>query len=680
MQGPDNFDFTNWYGKKDVQQSKNYVEITPEQQAEIDKANAAAEAARNSEALQQGLSNKQPDLDKGISVQRFNVPSQEEIIANQGEIRPADPWIVRTFNNGAYHVKNFLKELGISIGGGALLVGKGALMSLGVLQSCSKEDFTPELPPELPPKDDGNATAEVVFLNKDAADYVVDYLNSNDKIVNVNTGEETPIIKQTTDGIEFDYAYDYDPATDAVKPYIDFGNDFKLYINPVEDLTAKNIVDYINIIGDEFNTPDNIDYNFRVNEDKAEVVFGDDKNNIALPVDPGRELNGKDVVDYINIIGDEFNTADNIDYNFRANGDKAEIVFGNDEDNFTLPVEPKKDLTGSDVVKYIDMIGDELATQDGITYNFQIVGEKAQVAFDNGLTHTVGDDVRLDPNGTTYQLSSMLSSVGLTQPEQGSTKISMGLETALVGSYDGKDVPTFSMNIVTPADLKDITAGNPTVKGNFAHTDPMGSGEIFNYEFEGKTEQAAAGTLQLEVNGKTISNAQNGIIIKNANGDEIYMQKEQKFDLQSQWDEPGADYNLYDGVVVYIKEAGSDVFKEQYIMSNFMGMNTDIGFIDRENGTTLQNYASTMTTFDTQGAIDADNYYKEKEGNLNTSYNDATGYYNEKDQNLDSSYDTAKEYYTEKEGNLDTAYKNADETFRYLAQFEAGANADANIN
>ena len=141
MQGPDNFDFTNWYGKKDVQQSKNYVEITPEQQAEIDKANAAAEAARNSEALQQGLSNKQPDLDKGVSVQRFNVPSQDEIIANQGEIRPADPWIVRTFNNGVYHVKNFLKELGISIGGGALLVGKGALMSLGVLQSCSKFHF-----------------------------------------------------------------------------------------------------------------------------------------------------------------------------------------------------------------------------------------------------------------------------------------------------------------------------------------------------------------------------------------------------------------------------------------------------------------------------------------------------------------------------------------------------------
>ncbi len=667
-----NFGFNpSWIKKDDVQQPNNYVEITPEMQAEIDRANAEAKAAKNNAALAKGLSgDNKPDLDKGVTLQKSNipVPTQEQILASQGEIRPADPWIVRTFNNGAYHVKNFVKELGTSIVGGALLVGKGALMSLGVLQSCSsKDDFIPEPLPEVPPKDDGNAKAEVVFLNKDAADYVVNYLNDNDKIVNVNTGEERPIKKETADGIGFNYAYDYDAETDTVKPYIDLGNGFKLYINPVEDLTAKNIVDYINIIGDEFNTADNIDYNFRANGDNAEVVFGDGQNNIALPIDPGRELNGKDVVDYINIIGDEFNTADNIDYNFRANGDNAEVVFGNDQNNITLPIEPKKDLTGNDVVKYINMIGDELVTQDGVTYDFQIADEKAQVAFDNGLIHNVGDDVTLDPNGTTAKLSSMLSSVGLAQPEQNSTKIAMGLETG-DGSY-GNGTPGFALNILTPANLKDITSGNPTVKGNVA-----------DYNFEGKTEQAQAGTLKLEVNGKEISNAQNGIIIKNANGDEVYMQTEQGFDLQSQWDEPGADYNLYDGVVVYVKEAGSDVFKEKYIMSKFDDTHTDIGIIDRENGAIIQNYPSEMTTFDTQGAIDADNYYKEKEGNLNTSYDDATGYYNEKDQNLDSSYDVAKDYYTEKEGNLDDAYKNADETFRYLAQFEAGANADADIS
>ena len=225
----------------------------------------------------------------------------------------------------------------------------------------------------------------------------------------------------------------------------------------------------------------------------------------------------------------------------------------------------------------------------------------------------------------------MLSSVGLAQPEQNSTKIAMELETG-EGSY-GNGTPGFGLEIVTPANLRDITSGNPRVKGNVA-----------DYNFEGVTEQVQAGTLKLEVNGTEIDNAQNGIIIKNANGDEVYMQQEQNFDLQSQWDEPGADYNLYDGVVVYVKEAGSDVFKEKYIMSKFDDTHTDIGIIDRENGAIIQNYPSTMTTFDTQGAIDADNYFNEKSGNL-------------KD-----------------------AYTTADLNFRYMNQWYAEANADADIS
>ena len=569
-----NFGFNpSWIKKDDVQQPNNYVEITPEMQAEIDRANAEAKAAKNNAALAKGLSgDNKPDLDKGVTLQKSNipVPTQEQILASQGEIRPADPWIVRTFNNGAYHVKNFVKELGTSIVGGALLVGKGALMPLGVLQSCSKEDFTPEFL---------DTTVGAFTTNKQMVDHVVNYLN--------DPNNEHGFGLTTSDGVDFKYGCEegYDEANDIVRPYITLGegeNRIKLpiYISPLQDLTPENIIDYINIIGGEFDTADNIDYNFRLNNDKAEVVFGNGDKTISLPLDPKGNINVKNVVDYINIIGDE------------------------------------------------------LSTTDGITYNFQIAGEKAQVAFDNGLTHTVGDDVRLDPNGTTYQLSSMLSSVGLTQPEQGSTKISMGLETG-DGSY-GNGTSGFALNILTPANLKDITSGNPTVKGNVA-----------DYNFEGKTVQVQAGTLKLEVNGKEISNAQNGIIIKNANGDEVYMQTEQGFDLQSQWDEPGADYNLYDGVVVYVKEAGSDVFKEKYIMSKFDDTHTDIGIIDRENGAIIQNYPSEMTTFDTQGAIDADNYYKEKEGNLTTSYNDADNYYKEKEGNLNDAYTTADEHFRE---------------------------------
>ena len=62
-----NFDFNpSWMKKEDVQQPNNYVEITPEQQAEIDKANAAKDNA----ALAQGLSgNNSKDLSKGVSME-----------------------------------------------------------------------------------------------------------------------------------------------------------------------------------------------------------------------------------------------------------------------------------------------------------------------------------------------------------------------------------------------------------------------------------------------------------------------------------------------------------------------------------------------------------------------------------------------------------------------------------
>src|SRR5699024_7762783 len=106
--------------------------------------------------------------------------------------------------------------------------------------------------------------------------------------------------------------------------------------------------------------------------------------------------------------------------------------------------------------------------------------------------------------------------------------------------------------------------------------------------------------------------------------------------------EPGQ--NVWDAVIVYAKEPGSDVFKEKYILSKFDEGKTDIALIDRsENGTTFQNYASNLSTFDTQGAVDADNYYKEKQTNL-------------------------KE-----------AHKTADANFKYMNQWYFEANAEVNI-
>src|SRR5699024_2485304 len=127
----------------------------------------------------------------------------------------------------------------------------------------------------------------------------------------------------------------------------------------------------------------------------------------------------------------------------------------------------------------------------------------------------------------------------------------------------------------------------------------------------GKAEKVdIGGKFILEANGQTKANSAGGVHIANENGEELYMQYEEGFDLQSVWDEPGQ--NVWDAVIVYAKEPGSDVFKEKYILSKFDEGKTDIALIDRsENGTTFQNYASNLSTFDTQGAVDADNYYKE---------------------------------------------------------------------
>ena len=560
------FGFNPSWMKKDDVARKNYVEITPEEQAAIDKANAETKAALEKEALTQGLSgNNKKDLDKGISIQKqdtirtntgngvikvthpdgsvefeldyakgydgspqlfaegtkvtvLNAPEEPkkgfwqklgDVIANVndwgnrvtgGQIRGLGRGVA-TMGVVAGSATLASAATGAAAATGAVKVGGGVLAATS-LASCNKMEI-----PEPP-------GAHVSVSNKDMADYIVNYLN--------DPNNEQGFIPETPDGVDFKYGYDYNSQNDIVRPYIDFGNGLKLYINtnPLQDLTVDNVVDYI------------------------------------------------------------------------------------------------------------DIIGDELITNDGVQYDFTAEGNKANVNFGNGLIHTVGDDVTLNENGTTARLYSILDKVGFAQPAQ-SSEIVMDL-SANEGSY-GNGVPGFAMGIVTPANLKDITSGNPVIKGN-----------IGTYNFHGKAEKADAGEFTLEANGQTKSNSAGGIHIVNNNGDEIYMQYEEGFDLQSVWDEPGQ--NLWDGTIVYVKEKGSDVFKERYILSKFDESNTDIGLIDRsENGTTLQHYPSDIITFDTQGAIDADNYYNEKQDNLHE------------------------------------AHVTADSNYRYMNQWHFGADAEVNI-
>ncbi len=563
----------SWMKKDEVQQPKNYVEITPEQQAAIDKANEQAKAAKQNEALAKGLSGgAQKDLDKGLSVQKeaakrietgngitrienpdgsveFEIDHAKydgtpQLFAKGTKVthinvpkEPEKSFLAKVYdgaNKGVEYLNEAISRLTdgqVRKGGRGIatllgvfaLAGGGAVASSAAATTTTTAGLGKVAAGTLAAsslascsKDDFlDEIVRVEVTNKKMADYVVNYLN--------DPNNSQGFVATTADNIDYKYGYDYNESNDGVKPYIELGNGTKLYINtnPLQDLTVDNVVDYI------------------------------------------------------------------------------------------------------------DVIGEEHITDDGIGYDYKAEGNKPNVNFDNGLVHTVGDDVTISEDGTSGKLYSMLSKVGFSQPAERS-QIIMDLD-ANEGSY-GNGAPGFAMSVVTPANLKDVTSGNPVIKGNI--------GEL---KFEGKAEKVdIGGKFILEANGQTKANSAGGVHIANENGEELYMQYEEGFDLQSVWDEPGQ--NVWDAVIVYAKEPGSDVFKEKYILSKFDEGKTDIALIDRsENGTTFQNYASNLSTFDTQGAVDADNYYKEKQTNL-------------------------KE-----------AHKTADANFKYMNQWYFEANAEVNI-
>ncbi len=421
-----NYGFNPSWMKKDDVARKNYVEITPEEQAAIDKANAEAKAALEKEALAQGLNgNKVKDLNKGISIQHngLNLPTQEQIIANQGEIKPAAPWYERAWNNTAYHVWNFVKGFGEAVlGGAALTLGAAAAMAP---VSCS----------EGPIDDVGVA---LTVTPEQLAKSTIDALNNP---------QNYPDGHSTEDGTKYIYAYDEQKR----KPYVEFENGFKHYL--YDNLSLKS-------------------------DGAMSTMYG--------------------IMDKVSLV---------------------QLADVSKVGNITTDIEANE------------------------------------------------------------------------------------------GSY-GNGAEGFAMSFVTPADLQDITSGNPVVRGN-----------IGEYNFQGKVEKVAAGKYTLEANGQTKTNAADGIRIVNENGDEIYMQYEENFDLQSVWDRPGQ--NEESGMIVYVKEKGADVFKERYILSKFDDTRTNIGLIDRsENGTTFQYYPSNINEFNANGSEDEYNrIYKAFKADANAEVN-----------------------------------------------------------
>lgn len=274
MPGPENYDFNNGYlwGKKDITPN-NYVEITPEQQAEIDKA----KAAKDNEALAKGLNGDNvKDLSKGVSVQRtepvrtdignggtkithpdgtvefvfdyakgyngapqlfdkdtkvtyLNAPAPEVISpgVNQDKI---DEWGRQVSHGQIRHLGRGLNALGnvatFAFGVGifakafkgantvvqffnSAVKGGGTLIGAAALASCSKEE--PMSPPD--------AGASLKVTDEMFAQWAINYLGETEH--------------QTPDGLGYKYYFD----DETKKPYAEFDNKFKHFIG--DDLSFK---------------------------------------------------------------------------------------------------------------------------------------------------------------------------------------------------------------------------------------------------------------------------------------------------------------------------------------------------------------------------------------------------------------------------------------------------------
>lgn len=204
-------------------------------------------------------------------------------------------------------------------------------------------------------------------------------------------------------------------------------------------------------------------------------------------------------------------------------------------------------------------------TKDGVKFEYKLDDNKKPYAeFENGLKHYIGDDVNVSRLSTTGILYDMFDKVGLGKPDK-NTKIITDIN-ANQGSY-GNDDKGFAMSLVTPADLKEITSGNPQIKGN-----------IGEYNFDGKAVK----------DDKT-----GDIVIKNKNGEEVRLSYQDKYDVGTK------EYpDVYDGLVVSVNG------KDTYFMTDLGNGAPEIGIIDHENGTFLQHYPPETKEFDADTNVD----------------------------------------------------------------------------
>lgn len=291
--------------------------------------------------------------------------------------------------------------------------------------------------------------------------------------------------------------------------------------------------------------------------------------------------------DFCDKYGIEKETKDGIGYEFGydpiqgSENVKPYIIIG---DGIKLYIDPKTPPTDQNVFDYITQIGDDLKTKDGIGYHFDMVDGKPRVVLDNGFTHMYGENMEVKDNSPLGTLYGMFGKVGLDDRENKANELLTNID-ALQNSY-GNDEEGIKFELV-PGDLKEVTEGNPRVKGS-----------VYGFEFDGNIEKLDTGE----------------VIIRGADGKEQLRFKTvgeaELFDL-------GSVMPMGEGVLVTTAD-GNELLMQKLGTTGF-----NMGKVDRENGTFTQAYPPTSQKFDTDNALDGDKYFDEKRGNLTDTQNEA---------------------------------------------------------
>lgn len=186
-------------------------------------------------------------------------------------------------------------------------------------------------------------------------------------------------------------------------------------------------------------TADGVHYTYGVDTETYDKPFVTLDDGTILPIDYKsltKEIGAETVVNYIKNLGDELNNKDGLKYEFVVNNDKPAIVIHGPNGDVTLPLD--KEINGKNVVDYINSLGEDKP------YKFRMDGNNPTVDFENGFTHKVGDDVTIKPESTYAAAADLLTKVGLM--EKNDNELLTNLKTN-DGSY-GNQKPGVELEVV----------------------------------------------------------------------------------------------------------------------------------------------------------------------------------------------------------------------------------------